>query len=175
MRLVALDIETTGLAPEDGHRLIEVACVEILGEKRSGKTFHACLDPERDLEPGAEQVLGITSAQLRGNPRFADIADAFIGFIGDAPLVCHNAAFDLAFVDAELALLGRPPVGGAGPVIDILAEARHRHPGESNTLDALCDRYGIDSACSGPSRRDAELIADVFLAMRRAHLFDWLR
>lgn len=168
MRFVALDIETTGLAPEDGHRLIEIACVEIVGEARSGKTFHAILDPERELEPGAEQVLGITSAQLKGNPRFVDVVGAFLAFIGDAPLVCHNADFDLAFVDAELELLGRPALAGTHPVIDILAEARSRHPGMSNTLDALCERYGVKSAGGGPSQSDAELIADVHLEMRRA-------
>lgn len=168
MRVVALDIETTGLDPNDGHRLIEIACVEIVGESRSGRTFHALLDPGQDLEPGAEQVLGITSDQLEGNPRFADIADDFLEFIGDAPLVCHNAEFDLAFVDNELGLLERPPLAGTHPVIDILAEARSRHPGGTNTLDALCGRHGIDSTGSGPSRRDAELIADVYLRMRRA-------
>lgn len=167
MKLVALDIETTGLDPEVGHRLIEIACVEIMGESRSGKTFHAVLDPEQDLEPGAEQVLGITSAQLKGNPRFADIADAFLEFVGDAPLVCHNAEFDLAFVDNELGLLERPPLAGTHPVIDILAQARDRQPGGTNTLDALCQRYGINSTGSGPSQRDAELIADVYLQMRR--------
>lgn len=165
MRLVALDIETTGLDPEEGHRLIEIGCVEVVGESRSGRTFHAILDPEQELEPGAEEVLGITSAQLKGNPRFADIADAFLEFVGDAPLVCHNAGFDLAFVDTELGLLGRPPLAENHPVIDILAEARSRHPGVSNTLDALCVRYGIDSAGSGPSGRDAELIAEVYLKM----------
>jgi DNA polymerase-3 subunit epsilon len=167
MKFVALDIETTGLSPEEGHRLIEVACVEIMGESRSGRSFHAILDPERELEPGAEQVLGITSAQLKGNTRFADIAEAFLAFIGDAPLVCHNAEFDLAFMDNELCLVGRPPLAGHHPVIDILEEARSRAPGVSNGLDALCKRYGIDAAGSGPSRRDAELIADVYLGMRR--------
>lgn len=168
MRLVALDIDTTGLSPEEGHRLIEIACVEIIGESRSGRIFHAILDPERELEPAAEQVLGITSAQLKGNPRFAEIADAFLAFIGDAAIVCHNAVFDFAFVDAELALLGRPALAGTHPVIDILAEARSRHLGVSNTLDALCERYGNDSTDGGPSRRDAELVAEVYLGMRRA-------
>lgn len=168
MRLVALDTETTGLSPEKGHRLIEIACVEIVGKSRSGRTFHAILDPEQELEPGAEQVLGITSAQLKGNPRFGEVADAFLAFIRDGAIVCHNANFDLAFVDAELALLGRPALAGTHPAIDILAEARSRRPGVPNSLEALCERYGIKCTSDGHSPSDAELITDIYLEMRRA-------
>jgi DNA polymerase III subunit epsilon len=169
MRQVILDTETTGLEPELGHRIIEIGCIELVGRRRTGRTFHRYLRPERQLDYAALRVHGVTAEFLAEQPRFADIADELLEFIGDAELVIHNAAFDLAFLDAELGRLGAPQrrLPAAERVLDTLALARQLHPGQRNGLDALCKRYGVDN-----SRRelhgallDAELLLDVYLAM----------
>lgn len=169
MRQIVLDTETTGLEPELGHRIIEIGCVELLNRRATGRTFHRYLNPERDIDEGALAVHGISRADLEGKPRFAEIAEELGTFIAGAELVIHNAAFDVAFLDAEF---GRLPgevrrVAAMCSVLDSLALARSMHPGQRNNLDALCKRYSIDN-----SRRelhgallDARILADVYLAM----------
>ena len=169
MRQIVLDTETTGLEMELGHRIIEIGCIELAARRRTGRTFHRYLRPERAIDVGALRVHGITAEFLAEQPRFADIADELLAFIGDAELVVHNAPFDLGFLDAEFTRLGQPErrVSGLVPVLDTLQLARQLHPGQRNGLDALCRRYGVDN-----SRRDlhgalldAELLLDVYLAM----------
>ena len=169
MRQVVIDTETTGLEVELGHRIIEIGCIELAARRRTGRTFHRYLRPEREIDIAALRVHGITAEFLAEQPRFADIADELMDFIGDAELVIHNAAFDLAFIDAEFARLGAPNrrSAAAAQVFDTLSLARQLHPGQRNGLDALCRRYGVDN-----SRRelhgallDAELLLDVYLAM----------
>ena len=171
MRQIILDTETTGLEPELGHRVIEIGCVEVLHRRVTGRTFHCYLNPDRDIEQGAEEVHGITRADLEGRPRFAEVAEELLAFISGAELVIHNAAFDVAFLDHEL--LGLSPegsgrtIGSLCTVLDTLAMAREMHPGQRNNLDALCKRYSVDN-----SRRelhgallDAQILADVYLVM----------
>ena len=169
MRQIVLDTETTGLEPELGHRIIEIGCIELVNRRPSGRTFHKYLNPEREIEEGALAVHGITRADLDGKPRFSDIAEELLLFINGAELVIHNAAFDVTFLDAELARMQGQlrTVGGVCRVLDTLALARSTHPGQRNNLDALCKRYSIDN-----SRRelhgallDARILADVYLAM----------
>jgi DNA polymerase III subunit epsilon len=176
MRQIVLDTETTGLEPELGHRIIEIGCVEIVNRRVTGRTFHRYLNPERAIDEGAMAVHGIKRADLDDKPKFAEVAEELITFISDAELVIHNAAFDVAFLDAELARLagaGRAvaPAGRSVStlcrVLDSLALARSMHPGQRNNLDALCKRYSVDN-----SRRDlhgalldAQILADVYLAM----------
>jgi len=169
-RFIVLDTETTGLAVQDGHRVIEIGCVEIANRRISGKTLHQYLDPERDIEEGALQVHGLSREMLQGKPLFADVADEFLAFVKGADILIHNASFDVGFLDAELSRIKRPGFAdGCGEIIDTLAIARELHPGRRNSLDALCDRYGI----SNTHRKlhgallDAELLADVYLAMTR--------
>ena len=163
MREIVLDTETTGLDPASGHRIVEIGCVELFNAIPTGQTYHVYLDPERDMPEEAFRVHGISIEFLAGKPKFAEIAEAFIAFIGDAPLVAHNAEFDMRFINAELAAIGFAAIGN-DRVVDTLAIARRRHPGAANSLDALCQRYGIDL-----SRRtkhgallDAEILADVY-------------
>lgn len=169
MRQVVLDTETTGLEADLGHRIIEIGCIELAARRRTGRTFHRYLCPERAIDIASLRVHGISTEFLAAQPRFADIADELLEFIGDAELVVHNAAFDLAFLDAEFARLGSPErrVSASMRVLDTLLLARTLHPGQRNGLDALCRRYGVDS-----SRRDlhgalldAELLLGVYLAM----------
>lgn len=168
MRQIVLDTETTGLEPELGHRIIEIGCVELLNRRPTGRTFHKYLNPERDIDEGALAVHGISRADLEGKPRFAEIVDELLQFIGGAELVIHNAAFDVGFLDSELARLQeRRTIAAMCNVLDTLALARSMHPGQRNNLDALCKRYSIDN-----SRRelhgallDARILADVYLAM----------
>jgi DNA polymerase III subunit epsilon len=169
MRQIVLDTETTGLEPELGHRIIEIGCVELVNRRVTGRTFHRYLNPERAIDEGAMSVHGIKRADLDDKPKFADIVDELCAFISDAELVIHNAAFDVAFVDAELARLAGPPrtVATLCRVLDTLTLARSMHPGQRNNLDALCKRYDVDN-----SRRDlhgalldAQILADVYLAM----------
>jgi DNA polymerase III subunit epsilon len=170
MRQIVLDTETTGLEPELGHRIIEIGCVELVNRRVTGRTFHRYLNPERAIDEGAISVHGIKRADLDDKPKFADIAAELIEFIKDAELVIHNAAFDVAFLDAELARLqgeARAAVASLCRVLDTLALARSMHPGQRNNLDALCKRYEVDN-----SRRDlhgalldAQILADVYLAM----------
>jgi DNA polymerase-3 subunit epsilon len=166
LREIVLDTETTGLDPYQGHRLIEIGCIELLNRIPSGQTFHYYVNPERDVPAEAFAIHGISTEQLKDKPLFAEIADDLLAFIGEAPLVAHNAMFDLGFLNAELERAGKGPVGRER-LVDTLLLARRRHPGASNRLDDLCVRYGIDN-----SRRtkhgallDAELLAEVYLEL----------
>lgn len=169
MRQVILDTETTGLEVEQGHRIIEVGCVELANRRRTNRTFHHYIQPDRDIDPGAMEVHGITPKMLAGKPRFSEIAREFVDFIHGAELIIHNARFDVGFLNRELALCGgeSSSVEQICAVIDTLALARRAHPGQRNSLDALCKRYGIDN--SGRDYHgallDAQLLADVYLAM----------
>lgn len=170
MRSVVLDTETTGMPVSDGHRIIEIGCVEVIGRRLSGRHFHVYLQPDRQVDEGAVAVHGITDEFLVGKPHFADIAEEFFEFIKGAQLVIHNAAFDIGFINNEFALLGqrdRSDIAMHCGVLDTLLMARERHPGQRNSLDALCKRYGVDN--SGRELHgallDAEILADVWLAM----------
>ena len=163
MREIVLDTETTGLDPLRGDRLVEIGCVEILNRIPTGQNYHVYLNPERDMPIEAFNVHGLSAQFLSDKPLFASVVDEFLDFIGDATLVIHNAAFDIGFINAELAKLKRKPLS-FDRVVDTLALARRRHPGGSNRLDDLMSRYGIDA-----SRRtkhgallDSELLADVY-------------
>lgn len=169
MRQIVLDTETTGLEPELDHRVIEIGCVELVNRRPSGRSFHRYLNPERDIDDGALAVHGISRGELDGQPRFAEVVDELLAFITGAELVIHNAAFDVAFLDAEMARLPGLPrqLGVMCQILDTLALARELHPGQRNSLDALCKRYSVDN-----SKRelhgallDARILADVYLAM----------
>jgi DNA polymerase III subunit epsilon len=169
MRQIVLDTETTGLEPDLGHRIIEIGCVELVNRRPSGRTFHKYLNPEREIEEGAAAVHGISRADLEGKPKFAEVVEELVTFIDGAQLVIHNAAFDVAFLDAELLRIQGQlrTIAKLCRVLDTLALARSMHPGQRNNLDALCKRYSIDN-----SRRelhgallDARILADVYLAM----------
>ncbi len=164
MREIILDTETTGLDPSSGDRIVEIGCIETHNHMSTGEVFHCYVDPERDMPEGAFAVHGLSSEFLAGKPKFAEIADRFLEFIGDAPLVIHNAEFDLRFLDAEMALIGKAPIERSRTV-DTVALARRRYPGAQVSLDALCRRFEIDL-----TRRekhgallDAELLAEVYL------------
>jgi DNA polymerase-3 subunit epsilon len=169
MRQIVLDTETTGLSPEEGHRIIEIGCIELLNRRVTCNRFHVYLNPERSIDVGASEVHGIRDEFLADKPRFAEIVEDFLAFVGGAELVIHNAPFDVGFINHELRRLGDNygELGGYCGVTDTLALARKKHPGQRNSLDALCKRYGVDN-----SRRelhgallDAEILADVYLAM----------
>ncbi|MBV9218148.1 MAG: DNA polymerase III subunit epsilon [Methylobacteriaceae bacterium] len=163
MREIVLDTETTGLDPADGHRVVEIGCVEVLNCIPTGQIFHRYLNPERDMPADALKVHGLSGDFLADKPRFAEIIDEFLDFLGDARLVVHNAEFDLRFLNAELARPQRPPLG-MDRVLDTLALARRRHPGQPNSLDALCARYGIDASrrTTHGALLDAEILAEVY-------------
>ena len=169
MRQVVLDTETTGLEIGRGHRIIEIGCVELAERRRTGRTFHRYLNPQRAIDEGARAVTGISDDFLLDKPLFASIAEDFLEFVGDAELIIHNAAFDLAFLDAELALaaLGHRGLSGRATVLDTLELAREKYPGQKNGLDALCKRLDVDNAHRElhGALLDAELLADVYLAM----------
>ncbi len=170
MRQIVLDTETTGLDPRQGHRIIEVACIELVNRRLTGHHLHKYVNPEREIDEGAQAVHGITLEFLADKPKFADIADEFLEFINGAELIIHNAPFDLGFLNAELSRLDRVPVETiCNGVTDTLRMAKDLHPGKRNSLDALCERYEIDN--SGRTLHgallDTELLADVFLAMTR--------
>lgn len=169
MRQVVLDTETTGLEPADGHRIIEIGCVEVMDRRVTGRTYHQYIQPDREIDAGAIEVHGITNESLRDKPRFADIVMEFIEFIRDAELVIHNAAFDVGFINHEFGLLEPSPgtVDRYCTVLDTLALARRMHPGQRNSLDALCRRYAIDNSQRElhGALLDAEILADVYLAM----------
>ena len=170
MRQVVLDTETTGLDVARGDRVIEIGCVELANRGLTGRRFHCYLNPEREVEAGALAIHGIDDEFLRDKPKFAEIADEFIEFVSGAELVIHNAAFDIGFLDHELGLAGRPQVAElARRVIDTLKLARDHHPGRKNSLAALCERYSIDHSqrTLHGALLDAELLADVYLAMTR--------
>jgi DNA polymerase III, epsilon subunit, Proteobacterial len=170
LRQIILDTETTGLDPRQGHRVIEIAAVEMLNRRLTGNHFHRYINPDRDIEEGALQVHGITREFLQDKPRFADIAAEFIEFVQGAELVIHNAPFDTAFLNAELALHGMNSLQAhTGEVIDTLLMARNLHPGQRNSLDALCKRYGVDNSTRTlhGALLDCELLAQVYLSMTR--------
>jgi len=169
MRQIVLDTETTGLEVDKGHRIIELGCVELLNRRRTHRTLHYYLQPDREIDPGAQEVHGISSEMLAGKPRFADIAQEFLDFIADAELIIHNADFDVGFLNAELRIVGRSTglIPGICTVLDTLGMARRLHPGQRNSLDALCKRYSIDNADREfhGALLDAQLLADVYLGM----------
>jgi len=166
VREIVLDTETTGLDPLQGDRLVEIGCIELVNRIPSGQTFHAYLNPERGMPAEAFAVHGLSEEFLKDKPLFATVADSFLGFLGEAPLVIHNAGFDIGFLNAELERTGRPSIGRER-LIDTLLIARRKHAGASNRLDDLCVRYAIDH-----SRRtkhgallDAELLAEVYVEL----------
>jgi DNA polymerase-3 subunit epsilon len=169
VRQVVLDTETTGLEPEQGHRIIEIGCVELIDRRPSGRNFHQYLQPDRDIDARAVEVHGITNAFLVDKPRFADIAADLLEYLRGADLVIHNAPFDTGFLNAELARLGTEPVRieACCTITDTLVLARRLHPGQRNSLDALCTRYRIDNSHREKhgALLDAEILADVYLAM----------
>ncbi len=170
MRQVVLDTETTGLDPQQGHRLIEVGCLEIINRRVTKKTFHHYLNPERAVDEGAFAVHGISDDFLADKPRFTEIVDDLWAFIADAELIIHNAAFDLGFINHELRLLKNAPlrrVEDSCRIFDTLTFARKKHRGQRNSLDALCKRYEIDNGhrTLHGALLDAEILADVYLAM----------
>jgi DNA polymerase-3 subunit epsilon len=169
MRQVVLDTETTGLSWEKGNRVVEIGCIELLERRPTGRRFQRHLDPQRDMEPGAQEVTGLTREFLAGKPLFAHVCAEFLDFVRGAELVIHNADFDVGFLDYELSLLG--PAWGRlrdhCAVLDTLALARERYPGQRNSLDALCRRLGVDNAHRKlhGALLDAELLAEVYLSM----------
>jgi DNA polymerase-3 subunit epsilon len=169
MRQIVLDTETTGLSVSQGHRIIEIGCIELVNRRLTGREFHRFLNPDRDIDEGAERVHGISRADLETAPRFPEVVQELLDFVGDAELVIHNAEFDIGFLEYELKLMqhGQPRISEHATVLDTLSLARKLHPGQRNSLDALCKRYEVDA-----SRRDvhgalidAELLARVYLAM----------
>jgi DNA polymerase III subunit epsilon len=169
LRQIVLDTETTGLEPAQGHKVIEIGCVELFNRKLTGRHYHQYIKPQREIDAGAFAVHGISNAMLEDKPIFARIADDFLAFIGDAELIIHNAAFDIGFLDHELNNI-RPGFGsitGRCGVIDTLLLARAKHPGQKNNLDALCKRYGVDNSQRDlhGALLDAEILADVYLLM----------
>ncbi len=169
MRQIVLDTETTGLSTAQGHRIIEIGCLELVNRRLTGREWHRFLNPDRDIDEGAERVHGISRADLETQPRFQEIVDEFIEFIAGAELVIHNAEFDVGFLDYELELMQHPEprITDHASILDTLTLARRLHPGQRNSLDALCKRYEVDA-----SKRDvhgalidSELLARVYLAM----------
>lgn len=170
MRQIVLDTETTGLEPALGHRILEIAGVEIVNRRLTGRHFHRYLNPERDSDEGALQVHGLTSEFLSDKPKFREIVDELVEYIGGAELIIHNAPFDVAFLNREFELLDLKPVAEHCPsVIDTLRRAKDLHPGKRNNLDALCERYQVDNSARTlhGALLDAQLLAEVYLAMTR--------
>jgi DNA polymerase-3 subunit epsilon len=169
MRQIVLDTETTGLEPSQGHRIIEIGCVELIDRRPTSNHFHCYLQPDREIDDGAIAVHGITNEFLQDKPRFADVVDQFMDFVRGAELVIHNAAFDVGFINHELAMLDakHEPVDVACDILDTLLLARRMHPGQRNSLDALCRRYDIDNSQRElhGALLDARILADVYLAM----------
>lgn len=168
-RQIILDTETTGLSPKEGHRIIEIGCVELINRRLTDKQFHVYINPERIIDAGAIEVHGITNAFLEDKPLFKEVADDFIDFISGAELVIHNAPFDVGFMDHEFSLLNRSIGTTANfcTIFDSLVYARKKHPGQRNSLDALCKRYGIDNSHRDlhGALLDAEILSDVYLLM----------
>ncbi len=168
MRQVVLDTETTGLEVEQRHRIIEIGCVELLNRRLTGRSFHRYLNPERDIDEGAQQVHGLTREKLAKEPTFLQVQAEFLEFIRDAELIIHNAPFDVAFLNAELARIELAhKVEDLCRVLDTLVLARQMHPGQRNNLDALCKRYSVDNSHRDyhGALLDARILADVYLAM----------
>ncbi|MDH3242168.1 MAG: DNA polymerase III subunit epsilon [Alphaproteobacteria bacterium] len=166
MREIVLDTETTGLDPVGGHRVVEIACIELINRIPSGRHYQTYVNPERDMPEEAFRVHGLAADFLAQFPLFADVADDFLNFIEDGALVIHNAEFDLKFLNAELALIGRPPLDGF-EVVDTVALARRKFPGAPASLDALCRRFGIDNSDRDlhGALLDTRLLADVYLEL----------
>lgn len=169
MRQIILDTETTGLEWKKGNRVVEIGCVEMVERRPTGRTYHQYIHPEREFEPGAQEVTGLTLEFLADKPKFAAVADEFLAFIDGAELVIHNAAFDVGFLDHELSRLGDHygRIRDRAQVLDSLELARHRYPGQRNSLDALCRRLGVDNAHRQlhGALLDAQLLAEVYLAL----------
>ncbi|HYE34281.1 DNA polymerase III subunit epsilon [Methylocaldum sp.] len=169
MRQVVLDTETTGLDPMEGHRVIEIGCVELINRRLTGNRFHVYLNPERDIDPGAVEVHGLSAEFLADKPRFADVAEDLLAYIKGSELIIHNAPFDIGFLNHELRLLPSrfASVADYCTVLDTLALARKKHPGQRNNLDALCKRYSVDNRHRElhGALLDAEILAEVYLAM----------
>jgi DNA polymerase III subunit epsilon len=175
MRQVVLDTETTGLDPAQGHRVIEIGCIEIENRRLTGRHFHCYLNPDREIDEGAVQVHGITSAFLADKPRFGQIANDFLQFVAGAELVIHNAPFDVGFLNSELRLIGNQysKLEEYCSIVDTLTMARKKHPGQRNSLDALCKRYEVDNSQRElhGALLDAEILADVYLLMTGGQTF----
>ena len=169
MRQVVLDTETTGLEPKQGHRIIEIGALELVDRQLTGRQFHVYINPEREIDQGALEVHGITEEFLRDKPRFAEISDDLMAFVDGAELVIHNAKFDIGFIDNELLITGheRTSITAVASVLDTLDLARDLHPGQRNSLDALCKRYDVDNSSRTlhGALLDSEILADVYLAM----------
>lgn len=169
MRQIVLDTETTGLTPEDGHRIIEVGCVELKNRQLTDNRFHVYVNPKREIDAGAAEVHGLTNAFLADKPVFADIADDLLTFVGGSEVIIHNAPFDVAFINHELGLLegSRGALGDYCAITDTLLLAKKKHPGQRNSLDALCKRYGVDNSHRDlhGALLDAEILAQVYLCM----------
>ena len=169
MRQIILDTETTGLEPASGHRIIEIGCIEMKDRRKTDRVLHYYINPEREIEQEAVEIHGITGQQLEGEPVFEDVADPLIDFIRDSEVIIHNAPFDVAFINAELSRLGADwgKLEDYCSVTDTLEMAKELHPGQRNSLDALCQRYGIDNSHRSlhGALLDAEILLDVFLAM----------
>jgi DNA polymerase III subunit epsilon len=166
MREIILDTETTGLSPQDGHRLVEIGAVELINHLPTGRTFQIYLNPERDMPSEAEAVHGLSSAFLKDKPLFKNKVTEFLSFIEDSVLIIHNASFDMGFINAELSAAGQEPIGSER-VLDTLQMARRKHPMGPNSLDALCKRYGIDNTkrTKHGALMDSELLAEVYLEL----------
>lgn len=166
MREIVLDTETTGLSPKDGDRIVEIGCIELLNHVPTGNVYHQYVNPERDMPIEAERVHGLSADFLSGHPVFADIADAFVDFMGDAPLIIHNAAFDMGFINAELARMNTEAIPKSR-AIDTVGMARRKFPGAQASLDALCRRFGIDLSERDMhgALLDARLLAEVYLEL----------
>ena len=170
MRQIILDTETTGLNPKAGDRIIEIGCIELMNRRPTGNSYHQYVNPGRESDPGALAVHGLTTEFLADKPPFHAVADALCDFVGGAEILIHNAAFDVAFRDEELARIDRPGfLAHCANVTDTLTMARELHPGKRNSLDSLCERYGVSNAhrTLHGALLDAELLADVYLAMTR--------
>lgn len=170
MRQIFLDTETTGLEVDQGHRIIEIACIEMINRKLTGRHFHAYINPGREVEEGAFEIHGISNEFLADKPSFGEILDEFLEFVSGADLIIHNAPFDVGFINNEFVLSGKPglkPLADYCHIIDTLVMAREKHPGQKNNLDALCRRYDVDNSHRElhGALLDAEILADVYLRM----------
>ena len=169
MRQIILDTETTGLEPKQGHRIIEIGCVELINRRETNRNFHQYINPERDIEDGAFNIHGLSSEFLSSKPRFCDVVQEFIDFIKDSELIIHNAPFDVGFINAEFKLLGKNwgKIEDYCTVFDTLLLAREKHPGQKNNLDALCKRYDVDDSQRDlhGALLDARILLDVYLKM----------
>jgi DNA polymerase-3 subunit epsilon len=166
MREIIFDTETTGLDPQSGDRMVEIGCLEMVNRVTTGRTFHAYFNPERDMPAQAEAVHGLSASFLADKPKFVEKAEELLAFLGESPMVAHNASFDFGFLNAELAICGLDPLPRER-MVDTVAMARVRHPGAKNSLDALCTRYGIDRShrTKHGALLDAELLAQVYVEL----------